>query len=213
MRIQDMIDDAIARSSLDACVVVGSERTTSNLRFAANSLTTNGQMTDQSLTMISIADGCRGLILENRVCHRVFEGGGRRISAGCVVIGCHQGEQRLHGLGVQRIDRLFEQRGGHELIHRFDAAVGDLSDHEVAAATPQACQRLRKRPIAAGKSHLERPAGSAARRSVGLTISPRNIASRLASTPAASASATRRPIVRASTRCFEKSNRRSSRTT
>jgi predicted Zn-dependent protease len=52
--IQEMIEDAVSRSSLDACVVLGTEQTTSNLRFAANSLTTNGQMTDRSLTMISI---------------------------------------------------------------------------------------------------------------------------------------------------------------
>jgi predicted Zn-dependent protease len=58
--IQAMIEDAIARSSLDACIVVGTEHTTANLRFAANSLTTNGQMSDRSLTMISIAHGADG---------------------------------------------------------------------------------------------------------------------------------------------------------
>ena len=52
--IQQMIDDALAQSSVDACIVIGTEHTTSNLRFAANGLTTNGQMTDRSLTMISI---------------------------------------------------------------------------------------------------------------------------------------------------------------
>jgi predicted Zn-dependent protease len=55
-RIQDVIEAAVALSSVDACVVIGGESTTSNLRFAANSLTTNGQMTDRSLTMISIID-------------------------------------------------------------------------------------------------------------------------------------------------------------
>ncbi len=52
--IQRMIADALAQSSVDACIVIGTEHTTSNLRFAANGLTTNGQMTDRSLTMISI---------------------------------------------------------------------------------------------------------------------------------------------------------------
>ncbi len=55
-RIQDVIEAALAHSTADACVVIGGESTTSNLRFAANSLTTNGQMTDRSLTMISIID-------------------------------------------------------------------------------------------------------------------------------------------------------------
>jgi predicted Zn-dependent protease len=58
--IQAMIEAAVAASSLDGCVVIGTEHTTSNLRFAANSLTTNGQMTDRSLTMISICDGPAG---------------------------------------------------------------------------------------------------------------------------------------------------------
>jgi len=60
--IQAMIEDAMAASSLDACVVIGTEHTTSNLRFAANSLTTNGQMTDRSITMISIAGESAGVV-------------------------------------------------------------------------------------------------------------------------------------------------------
>ncbi len=64
--IQAMIEDAIAASTLDGCVVIGREHTTSNLRFAANGLTTNGQMTDRSITLISIADGpagrCAGVV-------------------------------------------------------------------------------------------------------------------------------------------------------
>src|SRR5580693_5105435 len=58
--IQDVIEEALRRASLDACVVIGTEHTTANLRFAANSLTTNGQMTDRSLTMISIRDSADG---------------------------------------------------------------------------------------------------------------------------------------------------------
>jgi predicted Zn-dependent protease len=60
--IQAMIESAVAQASLDACIVVGSEHTTSNLRFAANSLTTNGQMTDRSMTVISIAGQSVGVV-------------------------------------------------------------------------------------------------------------------------------------------------------
>jgi predicted Zn-dependent protease len=60
--IQAMIEDAMALSSLEGCVVIGTEHTTANLRFAANSLTTNGQMTDRSITMISIAGTSAGVV-------------------------------------------------------------------------------------------------------------------------------------------------------
>jgi predicted Zn-dependent protease len=60
--IQELIEAAVARSSADACVAIGTEHTTSNLRFAANGLTTNGQMTDRSLTMISIVGQSAGVV-------------------------------------------------------------------------------------------------------------------------------------------------------
>ncbi|HEX4726241.1 MAG TPA: metallopeptidase TldD-related protein, partial [Jatrophihabitans sp.] len=58
--IQDWIERALARSSADGCVVIGAERTEANLRWAANSLTTNGQMHSRKLTVISIVDGPAG---------------------------------------------------------------------------------------------------------------------------------------------------------
>ncbi|HET6209567.1 MAG TPA: metallopeptidase TldD-related protein, partial [Jatrophihabitans sp.] len=58
--IQDWIEQALARSSADGCVVLGAERTEANLRWAANGLTTNGQMHSRKLTVISIVDGPAG---------------------------------------------------------------------------------------------------------------------------------------------------------
>jgi predicted Zn-dependent protease len=60
--VQELIETAVGRSSADSCVVIGTEHTTSNLRFAANGLTTNGQMTDRSLTMISIVGRSAGVV-------------------------------------------------------------------------------------------------------------------------------------------------------
>ena len=60
-RIQDWIERALALSTADGCVVVGEERTEANLRWAANSLTTNGQMHSRKLTVISIVDGPAGV--------------------------------------------------------------------------------------------------------------------------------------------------------
>ncbi len=57
---QELIEAGLAMSSADGCVVIGSESTATNLRWAANSLTTNGQMSSRSMTVISTVDGAQG---------------------------------------------------------------------------------------------------------------------------------------------------------
>jgi predicted Zn-dependent protease len=52
--IQELVEQALAASTADGCVVVAAEHTETNLRWAANSLTTNGQMRSRSVTVISI---------------------------------------------------------------------------------------------------------------------------------------------------------------
>ena len=42
--MQELVERVLAASTADGCIVVGSEHTETNLRWAANSLTTNGQM-------------------------------------------------------------------------------------------------------------------------------------------------------------------------
>ncbi|HJQ43471.1 MAG TPA: metallopeptidase TldD-related protein [Jatrophihabitantaceae bacterium] len=53
---QEMVDQALRQSSADGCVVVVSEHSETNLRWAANSLTTNGSMQSRSVTVISTFD-------------------------------------------------------------------------------------------------------------------------------------------------------------
>ena len=53
---QELTEAALAASGADGCVVVTSEHTETNLRWAANSLTTNGQMRSRSVTVISTFD-------------------------------------------------------------------------------------------------------------------------------------------------------------
>ena len=53
VRIQDLLEQALELSEADGCVVVGAERTEANLRWANNSLTTNGQMATRTITVIS----------------------------------------------------------------------------------------------------------------------------------------------------------------
>jgi predicted Zn-dependent protease len=51
--IQDLVEQALALSKADGCIVIGAERTEANLRWANNSLTTNGQMSSRTITVIS----------------------------------------------------------------------------------------------------------------------------------------------------------------
>jgi predicted Zn-dependent protease len=60
VRIQDLIEQALQLSQADGCIVVGVERSEANLRWAANSLTTNGQMASRRITVISTIDGADG---------------------------------------------------------------------------------------------------------------------------------------------------------
>jgi predicted Zn-dependent protease len=57
---QELVDAALAASTADGCVVIAAERTETNLRWAANTLTTNGQMRSHSLTVISTFDRADG---------------------------------------------------------------------------------------------------------------------------------------------------------
>jgi predicted Zn-dependent protease len=60
MQAQEFVETALAQSSADGCIVIASQHTETNLRWAANSLTTNGQMQSQSVTVISTFDGSDG---------------------------------------------------------------------------------------------------------------------------------------------------------
>ena len=53
---QEIAEAALAASSADGCVVITAEHTETNLRWAANALTTNGQMRTRSVTVISTFD-------------------------------------------------------------------------------------------------------------------------------------------------------------
>jgi predicted Zn-dependent protease len=57
---QGLVEAALAQSSADGCVVIAAEHSETNLRWAANSLTTNGQMRTRNITVISTFDGADG---------------------------------------------------------------------------------------------------------------------------------------------------------
>ena len=57
---QEIVEAGLTASTADGCVVIVRDRTETNLRFAANSLTTNGQMQARDVTVIATLDGSDG---------------------------------------------------------------------------------------------------------------------------------------------------------
>ncbi|MDP9116782.1 MAG: metallopeptidase TldD-related protein [Actinomycetota bacterium] len=60
MQPQEIVDSALAMSAGDGCVVVVAEQSEANLRWAGNSLTTNGQMQSRSVTVVTTFDSAAG---------------------------------------------------------------------------------------------------------------------------------------------------------
>ena len=58
---QELLELALARSTADGCVVIAEERTETNLRWADNNLTTNGQMSSHAITVVSTRNGADGV--------------------------------------------------------------------------------------------------------------------------------------------------------
>ena len=60
MTPQETVERALSLSKADGCVVVATERSEANLRWAGNTLTTNGSMRSRQLAVISVVDGASG---------------------------------------------------------------------------------------------------------------------------------------------------------
>jgi predicted Zn-dependent protease len=58
---QETVERALAMSKADGCVVVATERFQTNLRWALNTLTTNGEMRSRQLSVISFVNGTAGM--------------------------------------------------------------------------------------------------------------------------------------------------------
>jgi predicted Zn-dependent protease len=60
VRPQDLAERALELSRVDGCVVIAQESSTVNLRWAGNTLTTNGDMRGRALTVVATVDGRQG---------------------------------------------------------------------------------------------------------------------------------------------------------
>ncbi|MFF8732137.1 metallopeptidase TldD-related protein [Streptomyces sp. NPDC015171] len=56
----EIVEQALALSRADGCVVIADEHSTANLRWAGNALTTNGVTRGRTLTVIATVDGTQG---------------------------------------------------------------------------------------------------------------------------------------------------------
>ena len=60
IRPQDLVERALDLSRADGCVVIAEESSSTNLRWAGNTLTTNGEMRGRSFTVVAMVDGAEG---------------------------------------------------------------------------------------------------------------------------------------------------------
>ncbi|MBO0815388.1 MAG: TldD/PmbA family protein, partial [Actinobacteria bacterium] len=60
MTPQEAVERALAAARCDDCVVIADEISQANLRWAANSLTTNGVSRTRRLTVVAISRGADG---------------------------------------------------------------------------------------------------------------------------------------------------------
>jgi predicted Zn-dependent protease len=60
MRVQEIVERALAASTADGCVVIAEESSSANLRWASNTLTTNGVSHGRQVVVVATVDGAQG---------------------------------------------------------------------------------------------------------------------------------------------------------
>ena len=123
---QELIEAALAAATSDGCVVIAADHSETNLRWAANALTTNGQMRSRSLTVICTFERSAG----TSVGAYCAIGAGVRIGRGCV-IGSHVtiahaliGNGAMIHSGVRiGFDGPISDVAGREIVGRFGRVI------------------------------------------------------------------------------------------
>ncbi len=67
MNPQETVERALALSKADGCVVLATERSEANLRWASNTLTTNGSMRSREVAVISVVGGAAAVVQRSAV--------------------------------------------------------------------------------------------------------------------------------------------------
>lgn len=81
--IQEAIDRVLALSAADACIVIGRRQATANVRWANNTVTTNGEADEVSLSVVSIAGRRVGSVTRTYFPPEQLEGIVRESEAAC----------------------------------------------------------------------------------------------------------------------------------
>ena len=77
--LQETIDQVLGLSNSDACIVIAQRVASVNIRWAHNTVTTNGDAVDARLTVISIAGRKVGSVTRTYFPSRAARGGGARV--------------------------------------------------------------------------------------------------------------------------------------
>jgi predicted Zn-dependent protease len=67
MTPQETVERALALSKADGCVVLATERSEANLRWASNTLTTNGSMRSREVAVVSVVGGAAAVVQRSAV--------------------------------------------------------------------------------------------------------------------------------------------------
>ena len=67
MTPQETVERALALSKADGCVVLATERSEANLRWASNTLTTNGSMRSREVAVVSVVGGAAAVAQRSAV--------------------------------------------------------------------------------------------------------------------------------------------------
>ena len=67
MTPQELAERALSIARSDACIVIATETTDANLRWANNTLTSNGVSRSSDLTVIAVSDGATGIVSQEGV--------------------------------------------------------------------------------------------------------------------------------------------------
>jgi predicted Zn-dependent protease len=130
--VQALVEHALSASTADDCIVVADHRTSANLRWANNTLTTNGVMRGIDVTVISFARHSGG------VCVGTVSGSATSREQVETLVSAADAAARLaspapdaHDLVAEPVDASWDDEPSETDIHTFDAfapALGEAFD-------------------------------------------------------------------------------------
>ena len=127
--VQQLVEHALARSTADDCIVVADHRTSANLRWANNTLTTNGVMRGIDVTVISFArrsDGvCVGTVSGSAGSPEQVEALVEAADAAALLA---SPAPDAHELLADVTDPAWDDEPGETDIHTFDAFAPALGE-------------------------------------------------------------------------------------